>query len=95
MSTSVHPDCHHRATLPNGLPIACVSSLDLNFLYKEIFEQRIYLQHGIELQPGNVVLDCGANIGLFSLFAAGIVGPTVLYSLLRCFQDSIDRPGNP
>ncbi|BDA51240.1 31-O-demethyl-FK506 methyltransferase FkbM [Coccomyxa sp. Obi] len=72
----VQPSGDQTATLPNGLEVSVVSTLDLDFLYREIFEQRLYLQHGIELQSGDVVLDCGGNIGLFSLFAAEVVGST-------------------
>lgn len=73
----VQPSGDQTATLPNGLEVSVVSKLDLEFLYREIFEQRLYLQHGIQLQSGDVVLDCGGNIGLFSLFAAEVVGSTV------------------
>ena len=73
----VHPDGHFLARLPNGLDISIVSSLDMPFLYEEIFEQRTYLQHGVTLHEGAVVLDIGANIGLFSIFAAGIAGRQV------------------
>ncbi|MEQ1731928.1 MAG: FkbM family methyltransferase, partial [Vicinamibacterales bacterium] len=37
-------------------------------MYKEIFEDRCYLKHGIRLRDGATVVDIGANIGLFSLF---------------------------
>ena len=73
----VHPSREQTATLPNGLEVSVVSRLDLDFLYREIFDQKQYLQHGIHLQSGDVVLDCGGNIGLFSLFAAEMVGRTV------------------
>lgn len=63
--------------LPNGLPVTCVSTLDLEFLYDEIFISQIYLQHGVVLKAGEVVLDVGANIGLFSAFAAQRVGSKV------------------
>eukprot|EP00050_Salpingoeca_kvevrii_P022790 m.132162 g.132162 ORF g.132162 m.132162 type:complete len:293 (+) comp9828_c0_seq1:1818-2696(+) len=36
-------------------------------LHHEIFVQRAYLQHGLVLPAGSVVLDVGANIGLFAL----------------------------
>ncbi|HEX9667446.1 MAG TPA: FkbM family methyltransferase [Thermodesulfobacteriota bacterium] len=41
---------------------------ELIFIYKEIFENREYIQHGIELKPGNIVFDIGAHNGLFTLF---------------------------
>lgn len=42
------------------------------FLFKE---QPGYLQHGVQLRPGDTVIDVGANIGLFSMLAAEAVGP--------------------
>lgn len=63
--------------LPNGLAVRCVSRRDVLFLYKEVFERQAYLQHGASLEPGGTVLDVGANIGLFALFAAELLGPEV------------------
>ncbi|CAM9293383.1 unnamed protein product, partial [Ectocarpus sp. 12 AP-2014] len=37
------------------------------FLYEEVFVRRSYFQHGIRVKEGAVVVDAGANIGLFSL----------------------------
>lgn len=42
---------------------------EARFIYREIFEERIYLRHGVELRDGDCVFDVGANIGLFTLFA--------------------------
>lgn len=42
------------------------------FLYEEVYCQQQYLQHGVGLKPGDTVVDVGANIGLFSLFAAEV-----------------------
>jgi len=44
--------------------------LETQIIYREIFEDRQYLRHGLELRDGGVVFDAGANIGLFSIFAA-------------------------
>ena len=60
--------------LPDGRLVHFVSERDVAFLYREIFQKRAYLQHGIQLKEGDCVLDVGANIGLFTAFAASIVG---------------------
>jgi len=55
--------------LPNGLRIAHQSALQTNIIYPEIFNAEVYLRHGITLSEGACVVDAGANIGLFTLFA--------------------------
>lgn len=35
--------------------------------FQEIFVRRSYLQHGLTVDDGAVVLDVGANVGLFAL----------------------------
>lgn len=56
--------------LPNGLELFHLNAGETRALYQEIFEDRCYLQHGIRLVPGAVILDVGANIGMSSLFFA-------------------------
>ena len=48
------------------------------FLLNEIFREQVYLQNGVSLQPGDTVIDVGANIGLFTVQAADIVGQQVV-----------------
>jgi hypothetical protein len=43
---------------------------EIIFIYTEIFEQRCYLRHLRALPEAPVVVDIGANVGLFSLFVA-------------------------
>ncbi len=57
------------AELPNGLVVAQRNRGETEFLFREIFGERVYLRHGVALGAGAVVFDVGANIGLFSLFA--------------------------
>jgi len=45
------------------------SQMEVDFLYREIFEQQDYLRHDVELCEGDTVFDVGAHIGLFALFA--------------------------
>ncbi len=38
-------------------------------MYGEIFLDNSYLKHGVTLNPGAIVYDVGANIGMFALWA--------------------------
>src|SRR5579872_3070599 len=51
-----------------GLEIFHYNKAETKFVYREIFEDRIYLRHGITLAKGDCVWDIGANIGLFTIF---------------------------
>ncbi len=51
---------HHKS----GRRFFHLNRYESDFLYKEIFEDKVYLKHGIELCEGTVVVDVGANIGL-------------------------------
>ena len=53
---------------PGGLDVLQQNPRETRFVYREIFEDRIYLKHGITLPAGSVVVDAGANIGLFAVF---------------------------
>jgi FkbH-like protein/FkbM family methyltransferase len=87
-STSMHLDrakaaaCFgdlDRYTLPNGLEVAELNRHETEYVYREIFQDRCYLRHGIRLPDTGTVIDIGANIGLFSLFVRSEApGATVL-----------------
>ncbi|BDA42418.1 probable sterol 3-beta-glucosyltransferase at C-terminar half [Coccomyxa sp. Obi] len=53
--------------MPNGWEVHASSPSEVEFLYREIFEEQSYLQYGITVQDGDIVVDVGANIGLFTL----------------------------
>ncbi len=57
-----------RHTLPGGIEIAHLNRHETEYVYQEIFKDQCYLRHGIQLPENAVVIDIGANIGLFSLF---------------------------
>ena len=59
---------HQLYTLPNGLEIAHLNKSETDYIYKEIFEDHVYLKNGISIADGDIVFDVGANIGLFTLF---------------------------
>ena len=55
--------------LPNEMVIYHNNKSETDLIYYEIFEDLTYLKHGIRISEGDVIVDIGANIGLFSLFA--------------------------
>ncbi len=59
-----------RYRLPNGLEVAHLNRDETEHLYRELFVNRAYLRHGVTLRDGALIVDAGANIGMFSLFAS-------------------------
>ena len=48
-----------------------IQDAETDFLYKEIFgDHEAYSLGGIKFAPGQTIIDAGANIGMFALFAA-------------------------
>lgn len=57
--------------LPNGISVFSLNGNETDYLYREIFHDESYIPPGgVELAGEPVILDVGANIGLFTLFAA-------------------------
>jgi len=63
MTARPHPI---RIRLPNGREILTLSALEARGTAKQV---DAYFLHGIDVQPGAVIVDVGANIGLFALEA--------------------------
>lgn len=49
--------------LPNGWHVPAYSEAEALFIYDEVVTQQCYLQDGIQISNGDVVIDVGANIG--------------------------------
>jgi amino acid adenylation domain-containing protein/FkbM family methyltransferase len=69
-----------RYQLPNGAAVAHLNKNETDYIYQEIFERQAYLKHGITIKDEDCILDVGANIGLFTLFANEIVDHPKVYS---------------
>lgn len=54
--------------LPNGLTIQDASRHGAEHVYDEIFVRKVYHLHGIEINDGDVIVDAGANVGVFPLW---------------------------
>ena len=66
--------------LPNKLEVFHQNRNETEFIYHQIFENQLYLKHGISIKPGDCVFDVGANIGLFTLFVYHQVRDATVYS---------------
>jgi FkbM family methyltransferase len=60
-----------RFVLRNGMVLCGPANHPLLQMAEEIFHARLYTPDGWDLRAGGVVVDIGANIGVFSLLAAG------------------------
>lgn len=56
--------------LRNGVTLTSPDEVDLSFLFHEIWLEEIYDLDGYRLKEGDVVLDIGANIGVFAIYVA-------------------------
>lgn len=63
-------DRPRRLLLRNGLQIEAPADSTALQIVGEVFAQRLYLPAPLTLDPHDVVVDVGANIGIFTLFAA-------------------------
>jgi amino acid adenylation domain-containing protein/FkbM family methyltransferase len=70
----------HIYELPNGMDIVALNGNEAAFMYKELFEERVYLKQGIILKDGACIFDVGANIGMFSLLAGAICKDLMIYA---------------
>ena len=59
-----------RISLPDGRTIASLNQYETEYLYREIVIDKAYKRYDIVLQDNDTVLDIGANIGMFTMFAA-------------------------
>jgi 31-O-methyltransferase len=53
---------------------------ELLYQLAEIVGERTYLRHGIEVPPGAVVMDVGANVGVAAAFFAGVCKAATVHS---------------
>ncbi|HZZ70718.1 MAG TPA: FkbM family methyltransferase [Pirellulales bacterium] len=67
------PPADYTLDLEPGLKLYLSSKQQIGaakYVVKEIFEQRRYARPGFEIKPTDTIVDVGANIGVFSLWAA-------------------------
>ncbi len=60
----------HLLEFRSGARLESPSEIDLQFLFQEVWIDQIYTPTGYEIKDGDTVIDIGANIGVFAIFAA-------------------------
>lgn len=68
MSVSAAAPAFASFHLPNGLTVFGLNENDTLTVYRDIFDDDCYRQHGVTIRDGDCILDVGANTGLFILF---------------------------
>jgi phthiocerol/phenolphthiocerol synthesis type-I polyketide synthase E len=74
---------------------------DTQYIYDEIFVAGIYRHPKMKIPPGSVLMDVGANIGLFDLWAHSEYRPKAIYAYeaspqtYRYLQDNVKRLVDP
>ena len=69
-----------RYKLPNNMAIAHLNKNETDFMYREIFEDKNYIGHGIRIKELDCIFDIGANIGMFTMFVNQIYDNLKVYS---------------
>jgi len=83
-----------------GLEFFHHSRAETQYVYEEVFEDRVYFRHGIGLNKGDCVFDIGANIGLFTLFVQEEFEAVRVYAFEPCpdifsiLKANVSRYGN-
>lgn len=52
----------------SGKELFHLNNYETDFIWKEIYEDKVYMKNGITLTCNSVIVDIGANIGLFAVF---------------------------
>jgi hypothetical protein len=60
----------HKIAYPPIGEIYCRNEMETRLILDEVLVDNLYFQEGVSVSPGDIVLDVGANIGVFALCAA-------------------------
>ncbi|MGC0344706.1 amino acid adenylation domain-containing protein/FkbM family methyltransferase [Streptomyces sp. SAI-218] len=69
-----------RHELPNGMTVLGHNRTNMEFLYREIFEQNEYLKFGVSLPDDACVVDVGGHVGMFSMYVNEVAPTSRIYA---------------
>jgi amino acid adenylation domain-containing protein/FkbM family methyltransferase len=67
--------------LPDGSPVVFVNRKEADAAYEQIFVEQAYLRHGISIKDGDCIVDVGADIGIFAVFAGRLANNLRMFCL--------------
>lgn len=71
---------YNKIILRNGVSLECPQEISLGFLFSEIWVDRVYNPPNYEIKEGDTIIDIGANIGVFAIYAATAAPNVTVYS---------------
>jgi amino acid adenylation domain-containing protein/FkbM family methyltransferase len=90
-----------RLALPGGIAVVHQNRHETEYVHREIFVERVYLRHGLELPEDACVFDVGANVGLFTLFVGRLRPAARIYAfepiapLFDLLRNNVELHGAP
>jgi amino acid adenylation domain-containing protein/FkbM family methyltransferase len=75
------PDGAEVLDLPDGITVFALNRSETDFMAGEIFADETYLRGGVVLPDEAVIVDVGANVGLFAVWAAGVCASPTIHSV--------------
>ena len=66
--------------LPNGMQMYAYNKSEIELLFEEIFTDNLYLQHNISIPDNGCVVDIGANMGMFAVYAGMAASNVKVYA---------------
>lgn len=66
--------------LPNNKWVYHINDYETDFVFNEIYIDEVYSPHGLNLPETAIIIDIGANIGLFSLYMAAQYPESKIYA---------------
>ena len=64
------PEGIKEAKMPNGQEVYYLSEGEVEFFYEDIFNNETYFKGSVTINPGDFIIDIGANVGFFSMFVS-------------------------
>ena len=81
--------------LPNGMTVFHMNESETQFMYKEIVEDDGYHLRNLDIGADSVIVDAGANIGMFTLFSSSLWPTARIYAfepipkIFTCLQANV------